>query len=125
MQGVIWGPRIMRLEIHIYEHPDPAIERKLDHISLTLANLGSTVMSAISDFAAAQKAFQDRMDTAITDLQGDVKSLNDQITALQNSAGQITPEDQKLLDDIQARSSTIADKLDALDAQTPPVPPAG
>ncbi len=82
------------------------------------------IMSAISDFAAKQAAFQARIDTAIADLQGDVKSLNDQITALQNSAGGITPEDQALLDGITATSSAVADKLDALDALTPPVAPA-
>jgi len=81
------------------------------------------IMSAISDFAAKVTAFFDRQDTAITDLQGDVKSLNDQIAALQNSTGAITPEDQALLDGITARASTVSDKLDALDALTPPVVP--
>lgn len=81
------------------------------------------IMSVISDFAAKQNAFNDRMDTAITDLQGDVKSLNDQIAALQASGGAITPEDQAALDAIQARSEGIATKLEALDALTPPVVP--
>lgn len=96
------------------------------HSSVTkedLNRLERHIMSAISDFAAKQTAFNDRMDKAVADLQGDVKNLNDQITALQNSPGQITPADQALLDGLQARASTIADKLDALDALTPPVPP--
>lgn len=82
------------------------------------------IMSAISDFAAAMAAFQARVDTAISDLQGDVKNLNDQITALQNSTGGITPADQALLDGIQAKASAVADQLDALDALTPPVTPS-
>ncbi len=90
-----------------------------------LCQFKRTIMSAISDFAAKQNAFNDRIDTAVSDLQGDVKSLNDQIAALQASGGAITPEDQALLDGITARSSAIADKLDALDALTPPVPPTG
>src|SRR5258706_9647949 len=81
------------------------------------------IMSAISDFSAAQAAFQDRQDKAITNLQADVENLEAQIKKLQDSTGQITPEDQKLLDDIQTRSSAISDKLDALDALTPPVVP--
>lgn len=81
-------------------------------------------MSAISDFAAKQAAFNARMDTAIADLQGDVQALNDQIAKLQATSGTITAEDQALLDGITERSSTIADKLDALDALTPPVVPA-
>lgn len=80
-------------------------------------------MTAISDFAAKMTAFTDRQDAAVADLQGDVKSLEDQIAALQATAGAITPEDQALLDVIQARASTVADKLDALDALTPPVVP--
>jgi predicted nucleic acid-binding Zn-ribbon protein len=89
-----------------------------------LQQLEHKIMSAISDFADKQNEFNTRIDNAITDLQGDVKNLTDQITALQNSAGTITPADQALLDGIQKRTSTIADKLDALDALTPPaVPP--
>ena len=81
------------------------------------------IMSAISDFATAQNAFQNRMDTAVSDLQGDVKNLTDQIAALQASTGTITPADQALLDGVQARAKSVADKLDALDNLTPPVVP--
>jgi len=80
-------------------------------------------MSAISDFATKQNAFNDRQDTAIAALQADVTNLNEQIAALQATAGTITAEDQALLDGIQARGSAISDKLEALDAQTPPKPP--
>lgn len=80
-------------------------------------------MSAISDFSTAINAFFDRQDKAVTDLQGDVKSLTDQIAALQNSSGAITPSNQALLDGIQTRASSISDKLDALDALTPPIAP--
>jgi hypothetical protein len=89
-----------------------------------LFSLGDKIMSAISDFATAQNAFNDQIDTAVTGLTGDVKNLNDQIAALQASNGAITPADQALLDGIQARAKTVADKLTALDALTPPVVPA-
>ena len=82
-------------------------------------------MSVISDFAAQQNAFNDQIDAAIAALQADVKSLDDQITALQNSAGAVTPSDQALLDALQVRSKSIVDKLNALDALTPPVVPNG
>lgn len=80
-------------------------------------------MSKISDFAAAQNAFNDQIDQAVSGLTADVKNLSDQIAALQATQGNITPEDQALLDAIEARSKVIADKLTALDALTPPVPP--
>lgn len=81
------------------------------------------IMSKISDFAAAMTAFTDRQDAAVAGLQADVAGLKDEIAKLQGTAGAITPEDQALLDGIQARAGTIADKLDALDAETPPVVP--
>lgn len=84
----------------------------------------ATASESIKAFAAAMAAFQTRVDTAIGDLQDDVKNLNDQISALQNSTGQISPEDQATLDGIQASAGAVADKLDALDALTPPVSPA-
>jgi len=86
-----------------------------------LKELEHKIMSAISDFTTKVQAFFDRQDKAITDLQDDVKTLNDQIAALQASNGAITPEDQAALDAITERASTISDKLDALDALTPPV----
>jgi len=88
-----------------------------------IAETERKIMSAISDFAAKQKAFNDRQDAAVTGLQGDVKSLNDKIEELQNSPGGITPEDQALLDELEARGEAIATKLEALDALTPPTPP--
>lgn len=81
------------------------------------------IMSAISDFAAAQAAFNDRIDEAVAGLTGDIQSLNDKITELQNTPSDVTPEDQQLLDDIQQRSEAIAAKLEALDALTPPATP--
>jgi hypothetical protein len=85
--------------------------------------MGEKIMSAISDFSVKLNAFNDQMDVAVSDLQGDIKSLNDTILKLQNSTGQVTPEDQASLDALQARGQDIADKLNALDALTPPVPP--
>jgi len=81
------------------------------------------IMSAISDFAAKQKEYNDRISAAVTGISGDIKSLNDKITELQNNPGAITPADQALLDDIQAQAKAVAEKLEALDAETPPAPP--
>ncbi len=104
-----------KIDVHVHHHGDPV----LVHIHQCLEK----IMSAISDFASKVKAHQDAEDAAIAGLTQDVQTLNDKITALQNSQGQITPEDQALLDDITARGQTIADKLTALDALTPPPAP--
>jgi hypothetical protein len=96
------------------------------------------IMSAISDFAAKQKAFNDRQATAIDSvvtsqggLTADIAELKRLIEELQNSPGTITPEDQALLDDLTAKAEeatnkaeSVAAALAALDQQTPPaVPP--
>lgn len=88
-----------------------------------LRDLRHIIMSAISDFAGKQNSFNDRVDAAVTGLQGDVAFLNDTIAKLQASSGTVTPEDQASLDALQARGETTATKLEALDALTPPVPP--
>ncbi len=80
-------------------------------------------MSAVSDFAAKVTAFNDRQDAAVAGITADVTNLNEQIAKLQSTQGTITPEDQALLDGIQARGEAIATKLEALDAITPPVAP--
>lgn len=96
------------------------IRETLTHI----LNLEHKIMSAISDFAAKMNTFTARQDTAMADLQGDVDNLVAQIAALNASSGTITAEDQALLDGIVARASSVSDKLDSLDALTPPtVPP--
>lgn len=82
-------------------------------------------MSAVSIFVDQMNAFFTRQDAAVADLQGDIDNLNEQIKALQDSQGTISPEDQALLDGIQAKASSISDKLDAMDALTPPKAPPG
>lgn len=95
------------------------------------------IMSAISDFAAKQKAFNDRqgaaIDAAVTSVTGlteDVAELNRKITELQNSQGGVTPEDQALIDELETQGGAVATRLEgvaaalsALDAQTAPVIP--
>ncbi len=83
------------------------------------------IMSAISDFADKMKAHNDKVDAAVSGISGDLDNLKAQITALQNSQGQITPADQALLDGIEAKAGSIADKVSALDDLTPPPVPPG
>jgi len=88
-----------------------------------LEQMEKRIMSAISDFAAKQTAFNDRLDTAITGVTGDVAELNRMIKELQDNPGPISPEDQATLDALQARGEAVTAKLEALDALTPPAVP--
>lgn len=80
-------------------------------------------MSKIAEFAATMNAFTDRQDAAVAAVQADVMWLKDKIDQIQNTPGEVTAEDQALLDAIQARTAAVADKLEALDAMTPPPVP--
>jgi hypothetical protein len=103
------------------------IQQQLNRIEKRCAHMVGEldkIMSAISDFAAKQTDHNAKMDTAIQGLSGDIQSLKDLIAQLQNSPGQITPEDQATLDALEKQAGTTADKLQALDDLTPPTPPA-
>jgi len=90
-----------------------------------LNKLEEKIMSKIAEFKTAMDVFNTRLTAAITDLEGDVKMLNDKITELQNSPGEISPEDQALLDNLQLVAEKTTAKLEALAAlNTPDVPPA-
>lgn len=77
-------------------------------------------MNPISQFAAQQKEYADKMDVAVAGLQDDFKYLNERIKELQESPDAVTPADQKLLDVISAHSKLVAERLSALDDLTPP-----
>lgn len=77
----------------------------------------------VQEFVSQIKPFLQRQSTAIDNVVGDVKTLNDKIAALQATQGQLTPEDEALLADIQSIAGGLATKTEDLDAMTPPVAP--
>lgn len=88
-----------------------------------LLNLECKIMSKISEYVDVQNGINAQFEKGIDGCVEDITSLKDTIDKLQNSAGAITPEDQKLLDEAQAKSKALADRLTALDEVTPPAPP--
>lgn len=92
----------------------------------------------VKEYIAKQTAFNDRQATAIDSAAGsvsgltdDIKTLNDKIAELQNSAGQVTAEDEALINELETQGNALvvkaeaaAEALKALDGQTPPTPPA-
>ncbi len=117
------------------------VERALDLILLNqrqLARKLHTIMSAISDYVSKQEAHNasvdaslDAINTNVTDIVSDIGTLNDLITQLQNSSGQISADDQALLDQAEAQGQALQDKATALasaaqaaDDLTPPAAPA-
>jgi len=128
------------MEIHIHIHNDSVevSQKQLLSVISTINSMEKRIMSKITDFATAQTAFNARIGTAIdgvaasvSGLTDDVAALNAKILELQNSAGQVTPEDQALIDELQVSGEALATRaeaasqaLAALDALTPPEVPA-
>ena len=115
--------RIEAIELHLQ-----AIDRRLsDHHRHLIAILQNqeTIMSAISDYAAASKLSFDAIKTGLDTLTTQIKALDDKIAELQNSPGAITPADQALLDQAQTMSAALATQATALagQVQPPPTPP--
>ena len=103
--------------------PDYELRREVAVGFSILSRKMEKLMSAISDYAAKVTSYFTRLGTALDDIKTEIKTLNDQIAALQNSSGAITPEDQALLDAAAATASGLADKADALDTLPKPVAP--
>lgn len=84
-------------------------------------------MSAISVYSERVNAKLDNFATSVDGLVSDVAFLKAKITALQNSTGTVTAEDQALLDSLENRIGALATKIGVLDSETDsslnPVPP--
>jgi hypothetical protein len=81
------------------------------------------VSPAIQAHFDKTKAYIDAIDLSIDGVKGDITELNKTIAALQASAGQITPEDQALLDQAEVLGNAAAAKLKGVDDLTPPPAP--
>lgn len=79
-------------------------------------------MSAISDYAGRVQTAFDSISAGIDGVSNDVAALKAKIEELQNSPGVISPEDQALLDSLEAMAGALAARINELDNQTvPPV----
>jgi len=96
-----------------YEH-SIVTKHDIHELKELINHLGNKIMTAISDFAAAQAVFNAAIDASITALQADVVALDALIASLK--LNNISPEDQASLDAISAHSKSMADNLAALDA---------
>ena len=96
------------------------IEQKLDAV----LKLQEQIMSKISEYHATVKADYVQVQANLDDLSTDVKALDAKIEELQNSPGTVTPEDQKLLDELQADSKALVEKTKSMADTHPNAPPA-
>lgn len=76
-------------------------------------------MSKISDTAARQTERYNKMDAALAGIKADIVLLNETIEKLQNTPGEISAEDQALLDAMETKGDELAAKFAALDSERP------
>ncbi len=80
------------------------------------------IMSVISEFTDRVNGKFEIIGNAIDGLVLDIDGLKKKIEQLQNSPGELSAEDQLLLNAIENRTATIAEKLKVLDEATETVP---
>lgn len=116
----------MPINVEIHVHFASVDDLKIIRNELAkLLTLGEKTMSAFDAYVTAQKGFNDSMSTSISEISDDVAALNAKIAALQNAPGTLTTEQQAALDDLQATSSSLAQRLQAVNDMTPPAVPPG
>lgn len=81
-------------------------------------------MSAVSEFKGKFDAFNARITTSIDGITGDVAFLKAKIEELMQSET-ISAQDKADLQAISDAMEALGSKAEALDAMTPPTPPAG
>ncbi len=81
-------------------------------------------MSAISDYSTKQKAYNQEISDDLDAIKTQADAQNALIAQLQASQGTVTPEDQALIDQLEAGGKALADKADATANKTPPTPPS-
>jgi hypothetical protein len=113
----------MRIDVFLHDGGD-AVLSALHDLSHKLNHMEQHIMAKIDDFITAQTTFNASLDTALTDIGGDIQNLNDQIAALVAAGGTLTSEQQAALDALIASGTALQAKADALNALTPPVVPA-
>ena len=93
----------------------PATKHDLDQVK-------KEIMSAITDWAAKEDADLTAINATLDGIVTGVAGLDELIKQLQNSPGTLSPEDQAVLDRIEAASAALVTKAGAIDTSAPKPP---
>lgn len=103
--------------------------KRLETLIMTLQESFRAYVVKRDEYDTRQEAATDILTESLTGLTGDVKGLKDLIKKLQDSAGEVTPEDQATIDRLQAQADRTTARLEAasaalksLNEETPAVP---
>jgi uncharacterized protein YoxC len=101
--------RMVNTALRVIEIQSTLIQTKLTDMANTL-----------DDYIAAQTAANEKINTAVAGVTGDVAELKHQIEEL--AKGAVTAEQASKLSGLAEAAGAIVSKLEALDAGTPAVP---
>ena len=75
-------------------------------------------------FVTATKEHQQAQTDQLTDIAGDITALHDLVASLKNQPGTLSSAQQATLDELDAATKAIVDRMTAVAAVTPPNPAA-
>lgn len=111
-------------ELPVNNHSLHHVFERIEVMEKAILERLNKIMSAVTDFAAKAQAALDKTSADLDSIVTDIKTLNDKITALQNSPGTLSPADQAALDAIQASAAALQTKADGVVPPVLPTPPA-
>ncbi len=104
--------------LHLLNRTITVIEKQTELITNQITHMANE----LDTYIASQKEANDKINTAITGVSGDVAGLKKRIDDLIAQQGDVITNDQKaLLQELSQSAGAIVTKLEALDASTPPV----
>lgn len=116
----------VQVHVHVHLPADDGVKIALLELKTLLnqmINTGATTMATLDEFIFQQTDFNAALNTALTDIGGDIQSLNDQITALIAAPGTLTPEQIAAIQALALSGAALNAKAAALNDLTPPVVP--
>lgn len=124
---MVWPFDILDERVSKLEYRLANVEGQLASIQLAkILKKLEVIMSKISEYGDAVRGYFTDLNASLTGLTSDVAEMKALIEKLQNSPGEISPEDQKTLDELQALAKGAAATAKELDERTPPpAVPAG
>lgn len=120
-------PERIDLYVHSGKPSDETFQTTVLNALSFLKNQGVILMSAIDDalkaYAATQKTWNAEIKDDLNAISDKIATLQTTISQLQDSAGKVTPEDQAIIDDLQAKAADLGAQAGGVAGKTPPPPP--
>lgn len=113
---------LFNIHVDVHVHGSKERDSELFGLLQQILRQGEEIMARGSEYAKKVDEFMDRQDKALESIASDIKGIKDDLTAINTSGDVWTAEDQTAMDHAMARIQGATEKMEALDAETPPKP---